>query len=186
MMRATRRWPRCKKLYAEIMTSAKLKAFTIMEVTIVMLVSAIVIAITYTAFSIVNRSLRAFNRQHQDMAIVLQLDRVLRIDIDRAELMLRDTDGVILKNSSRTIKYQFVSDYVLRKELSIDTFKVKIDSISTTFENKQVNVTEERQDESRVDELDVNIHLQNENIPYYYHKQYSSENLINRNPDAVH
>ena len=52
----------------------KLQAFTIMEVTIAMLLSAIVIGITYTVFSIVSRSYRSYTNKHEEMNRLLLLD----------------------------------------------------------------------------------------------------------------
>lgn len=167
------------------MINRKIPAFTIMEVVITMLISAIVIGITYTAFSIITRSYQSFDSKHKDMAAVLRLDELLQKDFNRAEIVLKDTDGIALKDSSRIIKYSFNPDYVLRIGIVVDTFKVKSDSVSTTFENTVVNEMKVDKEENRLDELDLNIILQNEKIPYHYHKIYSSANLINRNPNAV-
>jgi hypothetical protein len=167
------------------MIKRKIPAFTIMEITITMLISAIVIGITYTAFSIISRSYRSFDNKHKDMAVVLRLDELLQKDFNRAEVVLKDTDGIALKDSSRIIKYRFNPDYVLRIGIAVDTFKVKTDSVNMTFENTVVNEMKADEEENRLDELDLNVTLQNEKIPYHYHKIYSSANLINRKPNAV-
>jgi len=167
------------------MINRKIPAFTIMEVTITMLISAILIGITYTAFSIISRSYHSFDNKHKDMAVVLRLDELLQKDFNRAEIVLKDTDGIAMMDSSRIIKYRFTSDYVLRIGLVIDTFKVKTDSVSTAFENTMVNEMKADEEGNRLDELDMNATLQNEKIPYHYHKIYSSANLINRNPNAL-
>jgi len=150
-----------------------------------MLVSAIVIAITYAAFSIITRSYHSFDNKHKDMAAVLRLDELLQKDFKHAEIVLKDTDGIVLKDSSSIIKYRFSPDYVLRVGIAIDTFKVRVDSISTSFENKTITEIGSSEEENRLDDLGLNITLQNEKIPYHYHKLYSSANLINRLPNAV-
>jgi len=167
------------------MIKSKVQAFTIMELTITMLISAIVIAITYTAFSIITRSYHSFESKHKDMATVLRLDKLLQKDFKHAETILKDTDGIALKDSSSTVKYRFSPDYVLRIGITIDTFKVKSDSITTAFENKTITGISTLEEENRLDDLGLNMMLQNEKIPYHYHKLYSSANLINRNPNAV-
>src|SRR5882724_100995 len=108
-----------------MMIKRKIPAFTIMEVTITMLISAIVIGITYTAFSIIARSYQSFDSNHKDMAVVLRLDELLQKDFNRAEIVMKDTDGIALKDSSRIIRYRFNPDYVLRIGIVADTFKVK-------------------------------------------------------------
>jgi hypothetical protein len=168
------------------MINKRVAAFTILEVTITMLVSAIVIAISYTAFSIISRSYHAFESKHQQMAFVLKLDELLQKDFNRADIILRDTDGIALRYSLGIIKYRFKPDYILRVGVETDTFKAQSDSLSTTFENTVINVSSTGEEENRVDALSFYLTLENEKIPYRYHKVYSSENLINRNHYAIH
>lgn len=162
----------------------KLPGFTIMEVTIAMLLSAIVIGLTYTVFSLVTRSYQSYQTGHREMATVLSLDGLLRRDFDRAELILKDTDGIVLISKNNIIKYRFYPDYVLRKGIAIDTFRLKTDSIAMSFEGKTIDGSETSAEDSRLDELDMQLTLQKEKIPYYYHKIYSSANLINRKTNA--
>ena len=150
-----------------------------------MLLSAIVIGITYTVFSIVTRSYHSYNLKHEEMAVVLRLDELLQKDFDRAEIVLKDTDGIVMKNKTRFIKYRFYGDYVLRLGTTADTFKVKNDSVMTSFEGHPVNSIGESVEQNRLDELDIQVTLQKEKIPYYYRKIYSSENLITRTPHAI-
>lgn len=166
------------------MISKKVPGFTIMEVTIAMLLSALVIGISYTVFSLVTRTYRTYQLKHQEMANVLRLDELLQMDFGRAEVVLKDTDGIALKNSNRVIKYSFYPDYVLRRGITVDTFRVKTDSITMLFESKALNGLNDIEEDNRMDELAMLISLQKEKIPYYYHKIYSSVNLINRKADA--
>jgi len=163
----------------------RIPAFTIMEVTIAMLLSAIVIGITYTVFSIVTRSYHNYNLKHKGMAGMLRLDELLQKDFERAEIILKDTDGIVIKSPAHQIRYRFYSDYVLRIGPAVDTFKIKNDSLVTSFESKVISATGINDEQNRLDELSIQLNLQNEKIPYYYHKTYSSVNLINRIPDAV-
>jgi len=166
------------------MISKKIPGFTIMEVTIAMLLSALVIGISYTVFSLVTRSYRTYQLKHQEMATVLRLDELLQMDFGRAEVILKDTGGIALKNSNRVIKYGFYPDYVLRRGITVDTFRVKTDSITMSFESKVLDNLKDIEEDNRVDELAILVSLQKEKIPYYYHKIYSSVNLINRKADA--
>ena len=162
------------------MHNKKIPGFTIIEVTIAMLLSAIVIGLTYTVFSMVTRSYQSYQTRHRDMAIVLSLDGVLRRDFDRAEVILKDTDGIVLTNKNNLIKYRFYPDYVLRKGIAIDTFRLKTDSIAMSFEGKTIEDSGTGAEDDQLDELDLQVTLQKEKIPYYYHKIYSSVNLIRK------
>ena len=164
-----------------------IKAFTIMEVTITMLIAAILMGITYTAFSIINKSYNSFNTKNKDMAELELLDELLRKDFDRAELIQKDQNRIILKRADLTlVKYEFNPDYIVRTFGRIDTFKFKTEAFSTSFEGQQVNESGPSAEENRLDELDINLLFGNEKIPYHYYKQYSSINLIQRNPNALH
>lgn len=166
------------------MISKKVPAFTIMEVTIAMLLSAIVIGLTYTVFSLVTLSYQSYQVRHREMALVLSLDGLLQRDFNRAVVILKDTDGIALKDGNRIVKYRFYPDYVLRTGIAIDTFRVKTDSVAMSFEGKTLDSSGAGEENNRLDELDMQVTLQKEKIPYYYHKIYSSANLINRKRDA--
>lgn len=168
------------------MINKKIPAFTIMEVTIAMLLSAIVIGLAYTIFSIVTRSYHSYQLKHEGMATVLRLDELLQRDFERAEIILKDADGIALKNGSYLVKYHFNPDYVLRTGIVTDTLKVKTDSVSLSFEGKIISSQDNDEEQNRADQLEITVMFEKEKIPYYYHKIYSSENLINRKSNAVH
>jgi hypothetical protein len=168
------------------MINKRIAAFTIMEVTITMLISALVIGITYSIFAIVSRSYQAFHRKNEEIANVLRLDGVLRKDFDRGELILKDSTGIGIVKPSGLIHYAFYPDYVLRNGIKTDTFKVKTDSVSTFFENTPINDVSPDKEQNRLDRVDIPVFLQNEKFTYHYSKIYSSENLFIRKPDAIH
>jgi hypothetical protein len=156
-----------------------------MEVTIAMLVSAILIGITYTAYSIINKSYISFSRKNEDMAVVVRLDELLKKDFARAEIILKDNDGISLNSAGHIVKYQFDPDFTIRTDIRTDTFKVKTTAINTSFENSAVTEQATSEEQNRLDDLQLILLFQDEKIPYHYHKEYSSLNLIQRNPNAV-
>jgi Tfp pilus assembly protein PilE len=167
------------------MNKHQVKAFTIMEVTITMLVAAILIGITYTSYSIVSKSYLSFNVKNNDMAVLERLDELLKKDFEHAEIILKDTSGISLRSADRIINYKFSPDFMVRTAGIVDTFKIKISDFNATFEGVPVSEVGPAEEQNRLDELDINILFQNEKIPYHYHKQYSSVNLIQRNPNAL-
>jgi Tfp pilus assembly protein PilE len=167
------------------MNRRKVKAFTIMEVTITMLISAIVIGITYSAWSIVSQSYTAYQNKNEGLALLSRIDQLLAKDFAHAELISKTEDGVLLMSPSDTINYVFKPDFIVRASLVIDTFKVQNGGVTTLFESQPVSEVNPDGEQNRVDELDFFILLKNGNIPYHYQKQYSSANLLGRNPNAV-
>ena len=56
----------------------RVAAFTLMEVTIAMLISALVISMTYTIYIIVAHSFTAFNQKNNTIAMETRLDELLQ------------------------------------------------------------------------------------------------------------
>jgi Tfp pilus assembly protein PilE len=163
----------------------KVKAFTIMEVTITMLITGLIIGITYTSYSIVIKSYRSFTTKNDNMAVLVSLDHILKRDFDRADSILKDSAGITIKRNDVFIKYVFMPDFIVRNSVRTDTFKIQTQDVTTTFENVPIIEMQTAAEQNRIDGLDFTLVFQNEKIPYHYRKLYSSENLIQRNPNAV-
>jgi prepilin-type N-terminal cleavage/methylation domain-containing protein len=164
----------------------KVKAFTIMEMTIAMLISAIVIGITYSAFSIISRSYAIYQTKNEGLAVLSRVDHLLAKDFAHAEMVSKTSDGVAFTSRSDSVSYMFGPDFIVRKNTITDTFKVQTTGLGTLFESQPLNEVKTDGEQNRIDELVFFIVLKDGNIPYHYQKRYSSENLLNRNPNAVH
>jgi hypothetical protein len=156
-----------------------------MEISIVMLISAIVIGIAYTAFNIINQSYSSFQHKNEDIAVLVRLDELLRKDFSRANTISRTTNGIFVKTGIDSVTYEFEPDFTVRISTIIDTFKLNVQDVVTTFETSPITAISPVTEQNRIDELNFSILFENEKIPYYYHKQYSSSNLIERNPNAI-
>jgi Tfp pilus assembly protein PilE len=167
------------------MTRYKVQAFTIMEVTITMLIAAILIAVTYTSYSIVIKSYNSFTNKNNDMAVLVSLDHVLKRDFEQSRVILKDSAGFSFRKDSALVRYEFSADYIVRKATRIDTFKVQNQDVSASFENVPLLELQTTAEQNIIDELDFAIQYQKEEINYHYHKTYSSENLIEKNPNAI-
>jgi prepilin-type N-terminal cleavage/methylation domain-containing protein len=167
------------------MSRYKVQAFTLMEVTITMLIAAILIAVTYTSYSIVIKSYNSFTNKNNDMAVLVSLDHVLKRDFEQAKTILKDSAGFSFRKDSALVRYEFSADYIVRKAARIDTFKVQNQDVSGSFENVPLLELQTTAAQNIIDELDFTILYQKETIPCHYHKMYSSENLIEKKPDAI-
>jgi prepilin-type N-terminal cleavage/methylation domain-containing protein len=167
------------------MDSHKIKSFTLLEVAITMLIAAILLGITYTSYSIVVKSYRSFIAKNDNTTVLISLDHVLRRDFAKATVVIKDADGIELQTDQQLIKYAFNPDFIIRSSTRPDTFKVQTQDVITAFENLPLGDVQDTPEQNRLDELSFTLLFQNEKIPYHYRKQYSSENLIQRNPNAV-
>lgn len=156
-----------------------------MEISVVMLISAVVIGIAYTAFSIINQSYRSFQHKNEDMEVVIRLNELLRKDFDRASSIIKTANGILIKANSDSVNYVFEPDFTVRTSTITDTFKLTMQDMLMNFETHPVNDINAIPEQNRIDEFGFTILFENQKIPYHYHKQYSSVNLIERNPNAI-
>jgi type II secretory pathway component PulJ len=163
----------------------RVKAFTIMEITVAMLISALVIGLAYTCFTIIYQQYHIYNSKQTELMEVDQLNKVLQSDFDKAEMIMQDNDDIVIKNKNGQLSYRIMPAYVLRIANATDTFKVSMQDVTRYFEGKPLTNQSDLPEGNRMDELSFTIIYHNEKIPYYYIKQYSSQNLINRNTHAI-
>ncbi|WP_428330288.1 PulJ/GspJ family protein [Mucilaginibacter sp.] len=155
---------------------SKVKAFTLLEMTITMLLTAIVIAITYTALTLISGNYQVFNKKNSELALLADLDHVLKRDFEKADSLRTDTGGISLQHDSSHVIYVFSPDFIVRKSLKNDTFKVQTRQVITSFEKEPQNM----EHSFRIDALDFIVLFDKQEIPYHCEKTYSSENLINQ------
>ncbi len=175
------------------MKKTTVPAFTIMEVTISMLVAAIVVAMTYSAYGIITRSWLGFTEKNQQMAIVLRLDELLRRDFEKASFVEQEQGGIIIQDGELTVHYQIGLEQVVRISSVIDTFKVDPSPFQVYFEGKAISGSVEDNGQAAseaagtgtesdirplIDEITFSISLQNITIPFHYKKKYSAESLM--------
>lgn len=152
----------------------KLPAFTLMEVTIAMLIAAIVIAITFTTYRVVSGSYFNFNRKQEKVAMLTTIDKLLKQDFIKAKSIVKTADGVFFEINDGIVTYSFKDSYILRDQFSlgIDTFKLQVNDLNFSFENE---VAEEGQE---VDLLSFKTQLDGDLIPLQYLKLYSAQDLF--------
>ena len=167
------------------MNKHKVTAYTIMEVTITMMVAAILIGITYTSYSIVVKSYGSFTSKNNDMGELITLDHQVARDFDLAKIIKKDSAGFSFVKDSELVRYEFLGDYILRKASRIDTFKIKNRDVNAGFENVPLIELNDEPGRNIIDALDFVLMYQKDTIGYHYHKTYSSENLIEKNPNAI-
>jgi len=156
----------------------RIPAFTIMELTVAMLISAIVIGLMYSAYAIISKSYLSFVDRNSNTSTIALLDRRLSRDIDKAEMIQRDSNTVTIRSHKDTIIYRFQSDRVIRQKLLADTFKVSTESFSASFKSIPVDGNTLSDDEKKIDDLQIVMLAEGQKIPYHYRKTYSSVNLF--------
>lgn len=151
-----------------------IKAYTLIEMTVAMLLAAISITICYSAYGIVSGYFVSFqqkNKQAQDMLI---FTHAMERDLQRCNQVLRLVDGVEFQCDSMNINYHFAGNYILRVlgELKTDTIKLEHTPVLTFFEGSEVNTTD------TIDRIDLSIVLAQKSMPLQFQKSYAAANLF--------
>jgi Tfp pilus assembly protein PilE len=157
----------------------KVKAFTLMELTVTMLVTALVVAISYSAYVLIIRTFQMYEMKQDETAALLQLDRLLRKDFSETRRITQATNGLDLNSPDRLINYTFTEEAVIRRAGISDTFKVKPANIKFYFECSLKQSQPEYSTESPlIDELSFDVTYQHDHVLCHYLKQYSSTDLF--------
>lgn len=152
----------------------KLPAFTLMEVTIAMLIAAIAIAITFTAYRIVSGSYIGFSKKQVELAGFVNLDKLLKQDFMTAKNVLKSSTGMLMETEDGLIRYEIDKDYVIRDQFSlrIDTFKLTTNNTEFFFEKNTVD------DGNAIDQFGFETLVLGQLVPLHYHKLYSAQDLF--------
>lgn len=154
--------------------SKKIPAFTLMEVTISMLVAGIAIAITFTAYRLVSRAYLDFSLKQQRISDLSTADKLLKQDFIQGKKILKAPEGISIVTMEGTIAYSFYPDYFLRRQYALrtDTFKIKTAGLSYLFEGEQVA------EDERMDEFSLQEEIEGSLIDLRYYKLYSAQDLF--------
>ncbi|PTQ92441.1 pilin/secretion family protein with methylation motif [Mucilaginibacter yixingensis] len=164
----------------------KTKAFTLMEMGIAMLISAIVIGMAYTIYQIAIGSFSGFLQKNKTTENLLLLDELLAKDFNRASGVFQTDSGITLVKDSAKVNYAFIADGIIRRAAITDTFKFNHTVPSLLFEGQPIDQQATEAEDHRIDELSFTLLSGTDSIPYHYYKIYSSANLIERPNHANH
>lgn len=106
------------------MKTKKIAAFTLSELLVVMIISSIVVSLTFVTLGLVQKQISEIQRNFKDQQEIQLLERVLLQDLNRHQTFYqKDKDLLILHSSKDSIFYQFEEAYILRNK---DTFHLKV------------------------------------------------------------
>jgi prepilin-type N-terminal cleavage/methylation domain-containing protein len=151
------------------------KAFTIIEVTIAMLLSSIVVLIGYSSFTLIRRSYDRFNQRNNRDAAVLLADHLLKRDLFRTARIVKTETGMRCISDSATIDYSFTGDYMVRSTGpgTADTVRLKLSEPQMMFGGELSPIGE------LVDAVRADVEIEGKRIPLIAVKIYSAQELFN-------
>lgn len=114
----------------------KYNAFTLSEMLIVLVVSSIVIGITFTVLNLIQKQVSGIRNNFSNQQEVQTLERVLWQDFNTYDVYYSlINDALEFTNNKETIIYRFNENYVLRQN---DTIKTNIINKSLFLNGKLV------------------------------------------------
>lgn len=152
----------------------KINAFTLFEVTFAMLLSALCIAVCYTAYGLIGDYYLHFREKNEQTDGVLALRHVLERDFLKSNAIVRSDKGFDVFLDSTTFKYSFNEGFVTRsiEALHTDTFKLKTESLIGYFEGNEIKQAD------TLDQIRFTIRFKSSlAIPIEINKMYSATDL---------
>lgn len=155
--------------------NGKLKAYTILEVTISMLISALLIGITYSAYQVVSSSYKGYLQNQRKIQSLLAVDFVFKQDVLSADLIVKSDEQLKFLVKEGFITYEFADSVIIRSN-SVqvrDTFQLKIDSVSFGTAGSKID------EEEIIDRISITGKSGGKRIVLDYSKKYSADQFIN-------
>ncbi|AZI24074.1 hypothetical protein EA772_01465 [Pedobacter sp. G11] len=153
----------------------KLSAYTLMEITVAMLLSAIVISVCYTAYGLIDNYYQTFRLKNESHDQALALRHVLIKDFASHSIIIARNNGIELIGDSMAVGYVFEEDKVIReiKYLHTDTFHLSPSSWMMGFDGQ------DRIAGDTINELDFFVQIdKGVEIPMNFRRVYSAVQLF--------
>lgn len=156
------------------MNNPKLKAFTLMEMTIAMLISAISIGMAFYMFQYFQQLFLQQQKQRQERFSYSLFKHLMQQDIDRAVWLRMTTNGLVCIGERGDISYQFDPAYIIRNQNDDhrDTFLIRTVTYDTAPLLSNLPSPE------LTDHLSLRVRFENKEHQFDYHKTYAAQQLM--------
>lgn len=160
------------------MKNHRLKAFTLMELTIAMLISAISIGMAFYMFQYFQHLFLQQQKQRQERFSYSLFKHLMAQDIDRALWLKTSENGLICENEKGIIRYEFDPKFIIRDQYNLekDTFQIQTVHLDITSRVQKLP------SEELTDHVNLTIRFENKEHQFDYHKIYSAQQLVQPEP----
>lgn len=149
-------------------------AFTIIELCMVMLLTAIVTGIAFLALQLFQSSTRHFKTDAQALDDLLVLHRLMAQDTWHANRLRYQDNGLRMEGQKGLIEYRFSPFVVVREHaMRIDSFHFEFTKPKFRFRQQEILLPD-----LLVDEFSFELVHKKEVHPFLFHKHYSAADLM--------
>lgn len=119
------------------MKTNKIKSFTLAELLIVMIITAIVIGMAFSVLRLVQKQIAAIQKNYEKSSNLALFEQKLWQDFYELHTLTfnRESNSLVMQSEIDTVIYSFQEDYTLRNK---DTLKLKMDITNLFFDGKEV------------------------------------------------
>jgi prepilin-type N-terminal cleavage/methylation domain-containing protein len=151
----------------------RIKAFTIIEMIVSLMISGIVIGIIYYGFELFKKQFNQYNKRTESNRSFVLLKRALNQDFESSEVLIGSNRHVIFYSDGMTTKrafYDLHNDFMVRNgPLENDTFHLQCRIHLIKYSPIVLNA---------VREITFQIKLDDEYIDCVFNKNYSARDLM--------
>lgn len=118
--------------------AGKLKSFTLAELIVVMIITAIVVGMAFSVLRIVQKQIHTIQNNYEKTATLVLFEQKLWQDFNEPHNIMYDSSKQLLIMTSKidTVTYAFKKKFSLR---NLDTIKLKIIPNKAFFRGKEIN-----------------------------------------------
>jgi len=154
----------------------KIRAFTLMELLIGMIISSILITFCYSSYTIIYKQFLTYKKIKNELTETIQLNSVLNNDFANSKSMYFNKNSLYMNRSISPLEYSFSENYILRIEREvIDTFHITAKDITVNYFKESANSPL-----FFVNELSFSAMILNEKERFNFSKNYSAETIMNQ------
>lgn len=151
----------------ERIAAFKIKAFTILELMVALMISSLVIILGYSVFDTVNQLYLFRMDEHAKVEERLTIYYLLNKDLSESDrIMVQKNDFTAIKNFNE-IKYSCFDEEIVREQAGItDTFEIEIELLDTYREGRKITV-------GIIDSIAINMES-GQKFQFLFKKEYSA------------
>ena len=159
--------------FIQMKNSNYIKAFSIVEVMVSMVITAIIVGLIFGVFTIVSEQILRFKKENEQTADFNRLSYSLSKSVfDCEEMIVRDSGVYFQTYDGDVIFYKKEAAYLIRKALTFtDTFKIQLDEIriDSVFNSNKSKVFQK---------LELQFFINENKVPLRFYKPIYANQLI--------
>lgn len=117
------------------MAAGKLKSFTLAELIVVMIITAIVVGMAFSVLRIVQKQIHTIQTNFDKTSTLALFEQKLWQDFNEPHHIIYNKNELILISEIDTVNYSFQENFTMRNQ---DTIKLKITPNKAFFKGKEI------------------------------------------------